>query len=215
VFLEMIKKLGIIILSICVLFVVPANAVQIGSEEDRFNLNSGNEIKNFEINEILLNNNETSDINGTITNKTTDLNSTFGNYTNETFVNQTTNLNSTVGNCTNGTFVNGTFVNGTFVNGTAVNGTVGNVTNGTVDEDKLKEQRKTLKENIIATSNTIGAISAVATGFLMTITTLLIGVQEPTGITKILTVGFALATVATGAVTVTCGIISIFVQWLM
>ncbi len=193
------------ILSICVLFVVPANAVQIGSEEDRFNLNSGNEIKNFEINEILLNNNETSDINGTVTNKTTDLNSTFGNYTNGTFVNQTTNLNSTVGNCTNGTFVNGT----------AVNGTVGNVTNGTVDEEKLKEQRKTLKENIIATSNTIGAISAVATGFLMTITTLLIGVQEPTGITKILTVGFALATVATGAVTVTCGIISIFVQWLM
>jgi hypothetical protein len=205
VFLEMIKKLGIMILSICVLFVVPANAVQIGSEEDRFNLNSGNEIKNFEINEILLNNNETSDINGTVTNKTTDLNSTFGNYTNGTFVNQTTNLNSTVGNCTNGTFVNGT----------AVNGTVGNVTNGTVDEEKLKEQRKTLKENIIATSNTIGAISAVATGFLMTITTLLIGVQEPTGITKILTVGFALATVATGAVTVTCGIISIFVQWLM
>ena len=180
-------------LSICVLFVVPVNAVQTGSEEDRFNLMSGNEIKNFEINEILLYNNETSDINGTVTNETTDLNSTV------------TDLNSTVGNCTNGTFVNCT----------TVNGTVGNVTNGTVDEEKLKEEKKTLKENIIGTLNNVGTISAVATGVLMTITTLLIAVPDPTWITKTITVGFAIGTAATAAVTIGCGIASIFVQWLM
>lgn len=182
----MIKKLGIMMLSIYVLFVVPVNAVQTGSEEDRFNLMSGNEIKNFEINEILLYNNETSDINGTVTNETTD-------------------LNSTVGNCTNGTFVNCT----------TVNGTVGNVTNGTVDEEKLKEEKKTLKENIIGTLNNVGTISAVATGVLMTITTLLIAVPDPTWITKTITVGFAIGTAATAAVTIGCGIASIFVQWLM
>jgi len=201
----MIKKIWILILSFSMLFVVPANAVQIGSEEDRFNLNSGNEIKNFEINEILLNNNETTYNNGTFTNETTDLNSTVGNCTNGTFVNETTILNCTVGNCTNGTFVNGT----------AVNGTVGNVTNGTVDEEKLKEEKKTLKENIIGTLNNIGTISAVATGVLMTITTLLIGVPDPTWITKTLTVGFAIGTAATAAVTIGCGIASILVQWLM
>lgn len=177
----MIKKFWILILSLSILFVVPANAVQIGSEEDRFNLYSGNEIKNFEIKDILLNNNETADINGTVTNETTD-------------------LNCTVGNCTNGTFVNGT---------------VGNFTNGTVDEEKLKEQKKALKENIIGTLNNVGAISAVATGVLMTITTLLIAVPDPTWITKTITVGFAIGTAATAAVTVGCGIASIFVQWLM
>lgn len=182
----MIKKIWILILSFSMLFAVPANAVQIGSEEDRFNLNSSNEIKNFEIKDILLNNNETTDINGTVTNETTD-------------------LYCTVANCTNGTFVNGT----------AVNGTVGNVTNATVDEDELKEEKKTLKENIIGTLNNVGVISAVATGVLMTITTLLIAVPDPTWITKTLTVGFAIGTAATAAVTIGCGIASILVQWLM
>lgn len=177
----MIKKFWILILSFSVLFAVPANAVQMGSEEDRFNLYSGNEIKNFEIKDILLNNNETTDIKGTVTNETTD-------------------LNCTVANCTNGT---------------AVNGTVGNVTNATVDEDELKEEKKTLKENIIGTLNNVGVISAVATGVLMTITTLLIAVPDPTWITKTLTVGFAIGTAATAAVTIGCGIASIFVQWLM
>jgi hypothetical protein len=132
----MIKKCGILMLSLLILFVVPANAVQIGSQENRFNLNSDNEIKNFEIKDMLLNNNETADNNGTVDNKTTDLNSTVGNCTNGTFVNETTGLNSTVSNCTNGTFVNGT----------DTNITVGNDTNGTVDEEKLKEQKKALKE---------------------------------------------------------------------
>lgn len=201
----MIKKIWIIILSFSMLFAVPANAVQIGSEEDRFNLNSSNEIKNFEIKDILLNNNETTDINGTVTNETTDLNCTVANCTNGTFINETTVLNCTVGNCTNGTFVNGT----------AVNGTVGNVTNATIDEDELKEEKKTLKENIIGTLNNVGVISAVATGVLMTITTLLIAVPDPTWITKTLTVGFAIGTAATAAVTIGCGIASILVQWLM
>ena len=173
-------------LSLCMLFVVPANAVQIGSDEDRFNLSSGNEIKNFEIKDIFLNTNETADINGTVTNETTD-------------------LNGTVGNCTNGTFINET----------AMNDTVGNVTNGTVDEEKLKEEKKTLKENIIGTLNNVGTISAVATGVLMTITTLLIAVPDPTWITKTITVGFAIGTAATAAVTIGCGIASILVQWLM
>jgi hypothetical protein len=182
----MIKKFWILVLSLSILFVVPANAVQIGSEEDRSNLNSVNETKNFEIKDILLNNNQTADTNGTVTNKTTDLNCTVGNFT-----------------------------NGTFVNGTTVNGTVGNLTNGTVDEEKLKEQKKTLKENIIGTLNNVGTISAVATGVLMTITTLLIAVPDPTWITKTITVGFAIGTAATAAVTIGCGIASIFVQWLM
>ena len=136
----MIKKCGILMLSLLVLFVVPANAAQIGSQEESFNLNSGNEIKNFEIKDMLLNNNEAADINGTVTNEITDLNSTVSNCTKGTFVNETTDLNGTVGNCTNGTFVNGT----------DVNDTVGNDTNGTVDEEKLK-QKKALKENIIST----------------------------------------------------------------
>ena len=192
-------------LSLCMLFVVPANAVQIGSDEDRFNLSSGNEIKNFEIKDIFLNTNETADINGTVTNETTDLNGTVGNCTNGTFINETTDLNGTVGNCTNGTFINET----------AMNDTVGNVTNGTVDEEKLKEEKKTLKENIIGTLNNVGTISAVATGVLMTITTLLIAVPDPTWITKTITVGFAIGTAATAAVTIGCGIASILVQWLM
>ena len=98
----MMKKFWILMLSLSILFVVPANAVQIGQEEDLFNLNNNNEFKTSEINDLLTNN-ETVDINATITNETTVLNGTGGNYTNETFVNGTSVLNDTVGNNTNGT----------------------------------------------------------------------------------------------------------------
>ncbi len=205
----MMKKFWILILSLSILFVVPANAVQIEAEEDSF-LNSGNEMKTFEINDILLNNNETADINGTINNETTYLNGTVGNCTNGTFVNETTDLNSTVGNCTNGTFINGTFVNGT-----DVNSTVGNDTNGTVDEEKLKEQKQKLKENIISTLNNVAAISAVCTGVLMTISSILVTVPEPTLITKVITVGCVVGTAVGCAVSIGCAIGALFLQWWM
>jgi hypothetical protein len=201
----MIKKCGILMLSLLILFVVPANAVQIGSQEESFNLNSGNEIKNFEIKDILLNNNEAADIKGTIYNKTTDLNSTVGNCTNGTFVNETTDLNSTVGNCTNGTFVNGT----------DVNGTVGNDTNGTVDEEKLKEQKQKLKENIISTLNIVSASSIVFTGVCLAIAAVLISIPEPSVLTKVLGLGFGIATVAGCAVSIGCVVAAVFVQWWM
>ncbi|ADZ10218.1 hypothetical protein Metbo_1999 [Methanobacterium lacus] len=185
----MIKKCGILMLSLLVLFVVPANAVQIGSQEESFNLNSDNEIKNIEIKDMLLNNNETADINGTVTNETTDLNSTVGNYTNETFV------NSTVGNDTNST--------------------VGNDTNSTVDKEKLKEQKQKLKENIVNTLNNVGVISGVVGGVLMTMSSILITVPDPTWITKVITAGCIVGTAAAAAVSIGCAISSILVQWFM
>ena len=46
----------------------------------------------------------------------------------------------------------------------------------------------------------------------MTITTVLIAVLDPTWITKAITIGFAVGTAATAAVTIGCGIASIFLQ---
>jgi hypothetical protein len=181
--LKMMKKCGILMLSLLVLFVVPANAVQIGSQEESFNLND-NEIKNIEIKDMLLNNNETADINGTVSNQTTDLNSTVGNDT-----------NSTVGNDTNST--------------------VGNDTNSTVDEEKLKGQKQKLKENIVNTLNNVGVISGVVGGVLMSISSILITVPDPTWITKVITVGCIVGTAAAAAVSIGCAISSILVQWFM
>ena len=184
----MIKKCGILMLSFLVLFVVPANAVQIGSQEDRFNLND-NEIKNIEIKDMLLNNNETADNNGTVTNETTDLNSTVGNYT------------------------NGTFVNGTV--GNATNSTVGNATNSTADEEKLKEQKQKLKENVISTLNNVAAISAVVTGVCLTVASVLLGSPDVSGTSKVIGLGFAIVGAVGCAIGIGCAIGAMFVQWWM
>jgi hypothetical protein len=199
----MIKKCGILMLSLLILFIVPANAAQIGSQ-DGF-LSSSDEIESIEIKDMLLNNNETADINGTVTNETTDLNSTASNCTNGTFVNETTDLNSTVSNDTNGTFVNGT----------DVNSTVGNDTNGTVNEEKLKEQKQKLKENIISTLNIVAASSIVFTGVCVAIAAVLISIPEPSVLTKVLGLGFGIATVAGCAVSIGCVVTAVFIQWWM
>jgi hypothetical protein len=195
---EMIKKCGILMLSMLILFVVPANAAQIGSQ-DSF-LSCSDEIKSIEIKDMLSNNNEAADFNGSVANETTDLNSTVGNDTNGTFVNETTDLNSTVGNCTNGTFVNGT----------DVNNTVGNDTNGTVDE-----QKKALKENIINTLNIVAVSATVFTGVCVTIAAVLIGIPEPSGLAKALGLGFGIATVVGCVVSVVSVVGALFVQWWM
>ena len=199
VFLEMMKKFWILMLSLSILFVVPANAVQIGPEEYLFNLNNNNEFKTSEIND-LLNNNETVDINATLTNETNVLNGTVGNSTNGTFVNGTL-LNNTVGNYTNETFVNGTGV---------LNDTVGNNTNGT-----SKSEKNDLKENIIGTLTNVALITGVISGALMTVGSILISIPDPTLVTKIATVSCVIGAAVTGAVTVGCGVACIFIYWLM
>ena len=195
----MMKKFWMLILSLSILFVVPANAVQIGSEED-FNLNSNNELKTSEINDILLNNNETVDINETVTNETTVLNCTVGNNTNGTFVNGTL-LNDTVGNYTNGTFINGTGV---------LNDTFDNNTDGTTNFEQ-----NDLKENILGTLTNVALITGVISGAFMTVGSILISIPEPTFVTKIATVGCVIGAAVTGAVSIGCGVACIFIYWLM
>ena len=186
-------------LSLSILCLGPASAVQIGSENE-FNLDSANELKPYEINKTVLNDNETADTNITLTNGTV-LNGTIGNYTNGTVTNETTVLNGTIGNYTNGTFVNGTSV---------LNDTVGNNTNGTA-----KPEKNDLKENILGTLTNVALISGVVSSVFMTVGSILISLPDPTLTTKAATVFCAVGAAITGGITIGCGVACIFIYWLM
>ncbi len=116
-------------------------------------------------------------------------------------------INETSYNDNNTNDTNQAVINQTMDNKTFINETMGNNTNKT-------ENNINIKEKVIGTLTYAATISGAITSILLTTTTALAAIPEPTAITKVAAVVCGIATAACLSCTVCCSIAAIFCWWL-